>query len=53
MDCGRKWHVDFNAGKTQLVLFGQSNNTGAIDVEMDGFFLSKIFFKDAEVDFLL
>ena len=31
---GRKWLVDFNAGKIQLVLFGQS--TGAIDVKMDG-----------------
>ena len=28
--------VDFNAGKTQLVSFGQSNNTAAIDVKMDG-----------------
>ena len=36
MDWGRKWLVDFNAGKTQLVLFDQSNNTGAIDVKMDG-----------------
>ena len=26
----------FNAGKTQLVLFDQSNNTGSIDVKMDG-----------------
>ena len=25
-----------NAGKTQLVSFGRSNNTGAIDVKMDG-----------------
>ena len=33
---GRKWLVDFNAGKTQLVSFDQSNNTGAIDVKMDG-----------------
>ena len=33
---GRKWLVDFNAGKTQLVSFGWSNNTGAIDVKMDG-----------------
>ena len=32
---GRKWLVDFNAGKTQLVLFDQSNNTGATDVKMD------------------
>ena len=31
----RKWLVDFNAGKTQLVLFDQSNNTGAIDMKMD------------------
>ena len=27
---------DFNAGKTQLVLFDQSKNTGAIDVKMVG-----------------
>ena len=33
---GRKWLVDFNAGKSQLVLFDWSNNTGAIDVKMDG-----------------
>ena len=33
---GRKGLVDFNAGKTQLVLFYQSNNIGAIDVKMDG-----------------
>ena len=36
MDWGRKWLVDFNAGKTQLVLIDQSDNTGAIDVKMDG-----------------
>ena len=36
MDWGRKWLVDFNAGKTQLILFDWSNNTGAIDVKMDG-----------------
>ena len=36
VDWGRKWLADFNAGKTQLVLFEQSNNAGAIDVEMDG-----------------
>ena len=36
MDWGKKWLVDFNAGKTQLVLFDRSNNTGAIDVKMDG-----------------
>ena len=35
MDWGRKWVVDFKAGKTQLVLFDQTNNTGAIDMKMD------------------
>ena len=33
---GRKWLVDFNAGKTHLVSFDQPNNTGAIDVKMNG-----------------
>ena len=33
---GKKWLVDFNAGKIQLVSFDQSNNTGSIDVKMDG-----------------
>ena len=36
MDWCRKWLVDFNAGKTQLVSFDRSSNTGAIDVKMDG-----------------
>ena len=36
VDWGRKWLVDFNAGKTQLVSFDRSNNTGAIDVKMGG-----------------
>ena len=36
VDSCRKWLVDFNAGKTQLVSFDRSNNTGAIDVKMDG-----------------
>ena len=36
VDWGRKWFVDFNAGKTQLVSFDRSKNTGAIDVKMDG-----------------
>ena len=40
-DWDRKWPVDLNAGKTQLVLFDQSNNTGAIDVKMDGSVLEK------------
>ena len=33
---GKKWLVDFNAGKTQLVSFDWSNNNGSIDVKMDG-----------------
>ena len=41
MNWGRKWLVDFNAGKTQLVSFDWSNNTGAIDVKMDGSVLEK------------
>ena len=32
----KKWLVDFNAGKTQLVSFDWSNNNGSIDVKMDG-----------------
>ena len=41
MDCGKKWLADLNAGKTQLVLFDQSNNTGSIDVKMDASVLEK------------
>ena len=41
---GRKWQVDFNAGKTQLVLFAWFNSTGAIDVKMDGSVWRKIIF---------
>ena len=41
VDWGRKWLVDFNAGKTQLVSFDQSNNNGSIDVKMDGFVLEE------------
>ena len=44
-DWCRKWLVDFNAGKTQLVSFDWSNSTGAIDVKMDGsVYLGKIIF---------
>ena len=32
---GRRWLVDFSAGKTHLVLLDKSNSTSAIDVEMD------------------
>ena len=44
VDWGRTWLVDFNAGKTQLVTFDESNNTGAIDVKMDECSLGKIIF---------
>ena len=33
---GKPRLVDFNAGKTQLALLDSSNNTGAIDVKIDG-----------------
>ena len=36
VDWGKKWLVDFNAGKTQLVLFDQSNNTVTIDMKING-----------------
>ena len=36
MDWGRKWLVDFSTRKTLLVSFDRSNNSGAIDVKMDG-----------------
>ena len=38
-DWGRK--VDFNAGETQFVLFDLSNNSGSIDVKMDGSVVEK------------
>ena len=46
VDWGKKGLVDFNAGKSQLVLFDWSNNTCAIGVKMDGSVLEgKSFFK--------
>ena len=33
---GKKWLVDFSAGKTQLVSFDRSNNNASTDVKMDG-----------------
>ena len=41
MDWAKKWLVDFNAGKTQLVSVDWSNNNGSIDVKMDGSFLEE------------
>ena len=46
VDQDKKWIVDFNAGKTQVVSFDWSINTGAIEVKMDGFVLEeKLSFK--------
>ena len=42
VDWGKKWLVDFNAGKTQLFLFELSNDTGSIDLKMDGSLLEEI-----------
>ena len=33
---GKKWLIDFKAGKNQLVLCDQSNNNGSINVKMEG-----------------
>ena len=41
VDWCRKWLVDFNIEKTQLVSFDQSKNTGAIDVKMNGSVIEK------------
>ena len=41
VDRGKKWLVDFNAGKTQLVSFDWSNNNGSIDVKMGGSILEE------------
>ena len=41
VDWDRKSLVDFNARKTQLILFDWPNNTGAIDVKMDGYIFEK------------
>ena len=41
VDWGKKWLVDFNAGKTQLVSFDRSNNNGSIDVKIGGFVLEE------------
>ena len=52
VDWGGKWFVDFNAGKTKLLLFECSDNTGAIDVKMDGSALEeKSSFKMLELTF--
>ena len=52
VDWGKKWLVDFNAGKTQLVSSDQSNNTGSVGVKIDGPVLEeKSSFKMLELTF--
>ena len=41
VDWGKKWLVDFSAGKTQPVSFDRSNNNGSIDVKMGGSILEE------------
>ena len=41
LDWCKNWLVDFNAGKTQLVSFDWSNNSGSIDVKMGGSILEE------------
>ena len=41
VDWSKKWLVDLNAGKTQLVSFDWFNNTGSIDMKIDGSALEK------------
>ena len=41
VDWGRKWLIDFNAEKTQLVSYDRSKNTSASDVKMDGFVIEE------------
>ena len=52
VEWAKKWLIDFNAGKTQLVSTDWSNNNGSIDVKMDGSVLEeKSSFKSLELTF--
>ena len=52
IDWDRKWPVDFNAGKFELVLFDWSCNSAAIDVKIDGSVLEeKSYFKMLRLSF--
>ena len=52
LDWDKKWLVDFNAGKTQLVLFDRSNSNGSIDVKNDVSVLDeKSYFKMLRLTF--
>ena len=53
MELVRKWLVDFNTGKTQVVSFVQPKNYGVIDMKMDGSVPEeKSFFKMLGLTFL-
>ena len=41
MDWSKKWLVDFNAGKTQMISFDLSSDTDSIDMKMDVSVLEK------------
>ena len=41
VDWGKKWLVDFNSGKSQLLSFDWPNNSDSIYVKMDGFVLEE------------
>ena len=46
MNWGKKWLLDSNAEKTQVVSFDRSNNNSPVGVKMDGFVLEeKSFFQ--------
>ena len=52
LDWDKKWLVDFDAGKTQLVLFDRSNSNGSIDVKNDVSVLDeKSYFKMLRLTF--
>ena len=38
-----KWRIDFNAGKTQFILFDQFDNSCAVDVKMGCSFLNESY----------
>ena len=52
MNWVKKWLVDLNAGKTQLVSFHLSNIIGSIDLKIDGSLYEKLSFKILGLTFL-
>ena len=52
VEWGKKWLVDFNDGKTQLVSFDRFNNNGSVYVKKDGSVLEeKSYFKMLSLTF--